>query len=268
VYVLLEHQRGVEKLMMLRLLVYMTRIWERLVRDDPHRATIPAILPVLLHNSASGWSAATSFSEIVDLPERARAEMLARTPCFAADLVDLSPAQASVIAGEWLTAFGRLVLWALSVAGDDARFLAEIGQMAGAIHEALAAPDGYEALGALLRYISATHERLGPRRFTEALTAAAGKDEEKIIMTLLEQLEHKGSVEGRARMLLEQLAAKFGPVPDEVRARVMAADEATFRRWTLRVLTETTLAGVLDSPKPKAQKKAAPGGKPARASRV
>jgi hypothetical protein len=242
----------------------MTRIWERLVRDDPHRATIPAILPVLLHSSASGWSAATSFAEIVDLPERVRAEVLARTPCFAADLVDLSPAQASVIADEWLTAFGRLVLWALSVAGDDARFLAEIGRMAGAIHEALAAPDGYEALGALLRYISATHERLGPRRFTEALTAAAGKDEEKAIMTLLEQFEQQG----RVKVLLEQLAAKFGPVPDEASARVMAASDATLRRWSLRVLTETTLARVLDSPKPRAPKKPAPGGKHVRATRV
>src|SRR5215468_4734362 len=123
----------------------------------------------------SGWNAATSFAEIVDLPEHIRAELLTRTPCFEADLVDLSPAQASVIAGEWLTAFGRLVLWALSVAGDDARFLAEVGRMQGAIHEALAAPDGYEALGVLLRYISVTHERIGPQRFKEALTAAVRK---------------------------------------------------------------------------------------------
>jgi hypothetical protein len=65
-------------------------------------------------------------------------------------------------------------------------------------------------------------------------------------------------------MLLEQFAAKFGPVPDAVRARVAAADEATFRRWSLRVLTETTLAGVLRNPKPKAPKKAAHRGKLAR----
>ena len=280
VYVLLEHQRGVEKLMMLRLLVYMTRVWERLVRDDPRRATIPAIVPVLLHNSKSGWSAETSFEKIVALPEHLRDELLPRTPRFEADLVDLSHAQATVIADEWLTAFGRLVLWALSVAGDDARFLAEIGQMKDAIAGALAADGGYEALGVLLRYVSVTHERLGTQRFEKALTAAAGKDEEKVIMNLLEQFrlegeqrgERKGRVEGRvegrAKMLLEQLSAKFGPVPAQATARVMGADEATLGRWSLRLLTETTLAAVLDSAKAKPVRKAAPGGKHARASRA
>jgi hypothetical protein len=272
VYVLLEHQRSVDKLMMLRLLVYMTRVWERLVRDDPRRATIPAIVPVLLHNSKSGWSTGTSFENVVAFPEHLRAELLPRTPRFEADLVDLSPARATVIADEWLTAFGKLVLWALSVAGDDARFLAEIGRMKDAISEALTADGGYEALGVLLRYVSVTHERLGTRRFEKALTAAAGKDEEKVIMNLLEQFRLEGRVEGRvegrAKMLLEQLAAKFGPVPAAVTARVMDADEATLGRWSLRLLTETSLAAVLDRPKAKPPKKTVPGGKPARASRA
>ena len=116
----------------------------------------------------------------------------------------------------------------------------------------------------LLRYISATHERLGAKRVEKALTAAVGKDEEKVIMGFMEQLMEEGRVEGRvegrARTLLELLAAKFGPVPAEARARVMAADEARLVRWSLRVLTETTLASVLDSAKAKPAKRAAPGG--------
>jgi predicted transposase YdaD len=272
VYVLLEHQRGVEKRMMLRLLVYMTRVWERLVRDDPGGATIPVIFPVLLHNSKSGWSAETSFEKIVALPEHLREELLPHTPRFEAALVDLSPARATAIADDWLTAFGRLVLWALSVAGDDARFLAEIGQMKDAIAGALAAPDGYEALSTLLRYISLTHERLGTKRVEKALTAVVGKDEQRVIMSMLEMFEEKGRVkgrvEGRAKMLLDQLSAKFGPTPAEAKARVMDADEATLRRWSLRLLTEDTLASVLDSAKPKPARKATPGGKHARASRA
>ena len=38
----------------------------------------------------------------------------------------------------------RSTLWALSVAGGDARFVAEIGQRKDAIAGALAAADGYE----------------------------------------------------------------------------------------------------------------------------
>ena len=75
-------------------------------------------------------------------------------------------------------------------------------------------------------------------------------------------------MEGRAKTLLEQLAAKFGSVPAEAMARVTTADEATLARWSLRLLTETTLGSVLDSAKAKPARKAAPGGKHARVSRA
>jgi hypothetical protein len=136
--------------------------------------------------------------------------------------------------------------------------------MKAALHEALAAEDGYEALSALLRYISATHEQLGTRRFETALMTAAGKEEEKAMTTLLEKFwlegEQRGAKKservGRAKALLELLAAKFGALPDEVEEKVMAADEATLSRWSVRVLTETTIAGVLDDAKPRRTKRA------------
>jgi hypothetical protein len=55
----------------------------------------------------------------------------------------------------------------------------------------------------------------------------------------------EGRVEGRAKTLLEQLRARFGPVPADVKAEILAAPEATLARWSLRVLTEPTLDSVL-----------------------
>lgn len=250
VYILLEHQRSVDKLMMLRLLIYMARIWERIARDDPRRATIPAIVPVLLHHSATGWRAEITFENIVDLPAAAREALLPHIPRFQARLVDLSPASATAIADEWLTAFGKLVLWALSVAGDDARFLAEIGRMQEAVARAHAAPDGYEALRAIFVYISATHQRLGKKQIVDELKAAVGKDREKVIMSLLDELRQEGELRGRqagrAISLLDQLAVRFGSVPADAQVRIQAADEATLKRWSIRVLTESTLDAVLD----------------------
>jgi hypothetical protein len=140
-------------------------------------------------------------------------------------------------------------------AGDNARFLAEIDRMQAAIAEALAAPDGTEALGVLLRYISATHERIGARQFETALTAAAGKNEARKIMTVLEELElrgeRRGLAKGRAQTLLEQLAARFGKVPAAARARIQAADEATLARWSIRVLREASIDAVLDGAAPR-----------------
>src|SRR5262249_47384722 len=163
----------------------------------------------------------TSFEKLVKLPESVRDLLARHTPRFDALLVDLHPEHATPLKEKWLTAFGKLVLWALSVAGDNPRLLAEIDRMQDVLAEAVAAPNGYEALAVLLRYISATHARLDARRFEKALTAAAGKKEAKIIMTILEELEQrgerrgerKGERRGRAKTLLELLAARFGSVP-------------------------------------------------------
>jgi hypothetical protein len=230
----------------------------------------------LLHNGKHGWTAETSFEKIVDLPEGVRDALLPHTPSFTARLVDLSPEHATALEEAWLTAFGKLVLWALSIAGDDPRFLTEIDRMQGAIAEALAAPDGYEALAALLGYVSTTHARIGAKQFETALTMAAGEKEEKIMMTILDKLERrgerrgelKGRVAGRAKTLLDLLAAQFGSVPAAAKARVLAADESTLSRWSIRVLREKSIDAVLDEPKPakRTAKKSARAGRQGRAS--
>jgi hypothetical protein len=46
-------------------------------------------------------------------------------------------------------------------------------------------------------------------------------------------------------VLLEQLRARFGPVPAKVSAKVQAADAATLSRWAVRVLTAPSLKDVL-----------------------
>jgi predicted transposase YdaD len=270
-YVLVEHQRDVEKLMLLRLGQYMFRIWAKLVRDEPGLAKVPAIVPVILANSARGWTAATKFEDIIDLPDEARDALRPHVPCFEARLVDLHPSQASGIVEEMPTAFGKLVLWALSVAGDDERFLAEIDRMKGAIDEALEAPDAHDALVALLRYLSLTHARLGAKRIGKLLKTTAARRQEKVIMDVLDELRQEGRAEGerkgRVGILLKQLTARFGPVPAEAKARVMAANEATLDRWALRVLTAPSLQAVLGGPASDA-KKAAPARRATRAARA
>jgi len=108
----------------------------------------------------------------------------------------------------------------------------------------------------------------------------AGKEEGKIIMDVLDEFkrdgERKGRVagmregrvasmregerKGRAQMLLDQLAVRFGRVPAAARARVLAAEEAALARWSVAVLTAGTLDAVLDGPATKAKvaKRAAP----------
>ena len=58
--------------------------------------------------------------------------------------------------------------------------------------------------------------------------------------------ERRGELRGRAQTLLELLAVRFGSVPPETSARILAADEAALARWTVRVLTAPTLKKVID----------------------
>ena len=58
----------------------------------------------------------------------------------------------------------------------------------------------------------------------------------------------RGRVQGVAEVLLDQMEARVGPVPDDVKARVQAASFAELKAWALRALTATTLADVFDTP--------------------
>jgi hypothetical protein len=277
-YVLVEHKRDVEPLAMFQVGRYMHRIWDKVLGDEPGLAKLPAIGPVLLCNATTGWTAATKFQDIIDLPAEAREALLPHTPCFGAQLVDLHPAAARGIVDRMLTAFGKLVLWALSVAGDDARFLAEIAQMNAAINAALDAPDAHDALCSLLRYLSATHQRLGAKRIGKLLKAEATRRQEKVVMDVLDELRQEGREEGReegqrigerigerngrAQLLLKQLTARFGPVSAEAKAQVLAAKQPALERWALRVLTASSLQAVLGSHTHRAKKTA-----PARSAR-
>ena len=88
------------------------------------------------------------------------------------------------------------------------------------------------------------------KKVGELLEKATGPRGQETIVTFIDEIEErglrKGRAQGRAQILLDQLAARFGRVPANVSARIMAANEATLTRWALRVLTAPTLEDVLD----------------------
>jgi predicted transposase YdaD len=267
-YFLVEQQRHVEKLMVLRMGSYLFDAWNDLVKDRPTLDRVPPILPILIHHSPTGWTAATAFPDIVAVPEAFRPLLAPHVPSFEMAVVDVSPGRASRIVEGMLTGLGKMVLFCLSVAGDDERLAAGMARMAGAFEAMLAGKDGVDALHAVLRYLLATHRRLSPPRIVRLLEAATSDARKKVIMDELDvfrvegreegrregHLEGRkaGRVEGTAQTLLRQLQARFGEVPADTRARVLAASPATLARWSLQVLTAPTLESALEG------KKAAP----------
>ena len=88
-YLLYEHQSEPAPLMAYRLLGYMVAIWDQYVRDHPNTKRLPAILPVVLHHGADGWTVPTSMEELYDLPDDMRAQLAPYLPHFKILLDDL-----------------------------------------------------------------------------------------------------------------------------------------------------------------------------------
>jgi predicted transposase/invertase (TIGR01784 family) len=251
--VLLEHQSSVDPLMIFRMGSTMWRRWDQLVRDDPRRKTLPLIVPILIHHSETGWTAATAFEDLVAVPERARAAARRYIPCFELKLVDVSRDPSNGLVKQALTDLGRVVLWCLSVAGNRHRLEAEVDQITEELNALYSNRREIDALVAVLRYVVGTQPKVSAARITEMLETTARKGEKEVTMDVLDVLKREGRVEGRAqgrveggaRVLLRQLAARFGPVPAEAKARILGATGPALARWTLRVLTAPTLEAVL-----------------------
>jgi len=70
-YVLLELQSTVDYLMPFRLLLYIVEIWRDIYNNTPEKERerkgfrLPAVIPAVLYNGASSWTAARNFKEIL-----------------------------------------------------------------------------------------------------------------------------------------------------------------------------------------------------------
>ena len=68
IYVLFEHQREPDRLMVVRLLFYMVKIWERHLAADPNSPRLPFVLPLVLYQGQTTWNAPLFLRDLVELP--------------------------------------------------------------------------------------------------------------------------------------------------------------------------------------------------------
>ncbi len=264
-YALVEQQRKQEELMVLRVGQYTMRMWGRMVREPSSKQSrseptaqpasrgtprrLPPILPIVLYNGRTPWTAPTAFQDLILVPEAARGTLLPHIPHFCIRLVDLSGGRMDGVLDSALTALGRVVLWSLSVAGDDERLEKEFGRIGAALDEVLRSPDAAAALQALLRYLGATHPEMPASKLREIIENVTGEHAREVVVTFLDQIEQQGRkegrVEGQAAILLGLLAKRFGPVPAAMKKRIVSAGERELQTWALRVLDAASLEDVL-----------------------
>ncbi len=252
-YVLFEHQSTVDPLMLFRLLTYMVRIWEAHLRSEPEATRLPAIIPLVLHHSRSGWTAKVAFEDLLDVDATVLAEIAPYVPCFRCVLDDLGEESEEGLRARSMSALGRLALWCLKNSRSPEQLVAQLGRWGELMRQVARAPNGMAALGRIFRYMWEVDERVGAEELRRLIRREVGKDVEEAIVTTADMLraeghrrgQREGRSQGQREMLLRLLAKRFGALPEGAVARIDAAGSAELEAWFDRGLTAATLAGVL-----------------------
>lgn len=250
VYFLVEHQSEPDPLMPWRVLTYVQRIWESLLRDDPERRSLPPIVPLVVHHGAGGWSAPRRLHEVVD-GLREVPTLRRFVPDFELLIDDLARVPDDELRQRPLAPFPRLALWLLRDARDPEELLAHLGAWTCVLREAL--QGGAAHVNILLRYTSRVAGRepfdrlqqtiidIAPAEVSSMITAAQSYYEEG-----REQGRQEGRQEGLREGLAQLLSHRFGPLAPDIRARIDGATPATVQRWFQRALSATSVTDVLD----------------------
>jgi predicted transposase/invertase (TIGR01784 family) len=242
VYVLFEHQSTSDELMPFRLLRYLVRIWERWLKDHRRAKQLPVVMPIVLYHGKEPWSAPMVFDALFAIPDAARAALAPYLVRLTYLLDDVSEIPDDQLRARAVTALSRLLIVCFRDARDETAILDAVLRWADAVREVLAAPDGFEALEQVMRYIVMVNDRVSLETLQATLERAAGPEAKDILMTLGERLIQQGE----RRLLLRQLRQRFGDqVNADIEQRIAAASQAQIDTWGSRVLSAATLSELL-----------------------
>lgn len=253
-YVLVEHQSASDPMMAWRLWRYVTRVWERALRDEPAAKRLPRVIPVVVHHGLHPWSAARSIEALVETAPALDAEHEALLPHFTYILDDLTAQSPEALRARALPAFGALALWALQSAPRRA-FAQTVGIFRD-LFDVVANEDGAEAFATLLRYLSLVARDDEGEQVHEVLAQLSPPVQERamsyydrLINEGLTQgkLEGKleGALEGRRSIVRKLLSLKFGALDAETNARLEQATADALDAMAERILTAGSVDEVL-----------------------
>jgi hypothetical protein len=247
-YVLLEHQSVVDRLMPLRLLRYVVRVWERIQREsaEPLRS-LPAVIPLVLFHGPQPWSGPRRLSDLLDLPDALKPALGPYVPAFDLLIDDLAALDQGALETRQAGLLGRLALVFLKAATDGSDLLALWQKVKPLLDQLLASPTGRDGLKLLVSYTMSVRDTPLQALVEHVQRVLASKTGDEVMATTAEQLRVEGRLSALRQMLVQQLEQKFGHIPDGLRQRVAAATLVDLERWCGRVLPATSLQEVFAS---------------------
>jgi predicted transposase/invertase (TIGR01784 family) len=241
IYFLFEHQSTppTEGLMAYRLLRYQDRIWDRWRTDHPKARTLPMIIPIVMYHGVTPWSEPRTFEALLDVPPGLAPAVEPYLVRFTYVLHDLSKVSDDELRENAMnTALAKLVTMCFKHGRTAPDFLQILDRWMNIVREVAGAPNGLEALAQVMRYILAVNEHVAPEALQALLEREIGPEAKDTIVTAGQKLIEQGIERGVARSMIDVYEARFGAMPQEVRAVIEGThDEPTLRAWLKLAVT-------------------------------
>jgi len=259
VYILIEHQSKVDRFMALRLMTYLSLLYQDLVKEGELTpdGLLPLVIPLVIYNGNGEWGAPLDLAELI---ERVDAASEVYVPHLRYRVIDEGRYDLGDLASR--DSVVAQVFWLEKSLSPDA-----LAQSQKRLVPLLSGPEDEPLRRAMLGWVD---EALAPRRRRRKLPAGSLELEEFGIMlakrveewsqqireeTRVEALKEgeqkglqkglqKGRQEGETTLLLRLLERKFGRLDARTRKLVRGADPQRLLSWADRVLTAERLEDV------------------------
>jgi predicted transposase/invertase (TIGR01784 family) len=246
---LFEHASQSERFYLLRSAEYTLLTLKDYLREHPKSKRLPAVIPVVLHHSKRGWTAAVELHQLMDLSPELKCVLRSYLLNHRIIVDDLSKQTDDATRQRVHDELAQLVLLLFKDLRHTPDVLGRLAELSSLIRQVAHAPSGLAALETVIKYIL-TVTKADVAAITHLFTTQISPEAGDLIMTTAKQLIQQGRVEGRAegraegrrQTLAKLITLRFGGPDADTLARLQAASEEELDLWIERVLTAESLS--------------------------
>jgi hypothetical protein len=244
VYMLLEFQSQIDPWMAVRIQTYIGLLYQDLIRAEQLSAggRLPPVLPLVLYNGATPWSAAREMEPLIEPGPPSLAPYRSQQGYLVLDERRLA-AEGRAPARNLSAALFRL---------EASRSPADVMAIVRQLIDWLQAPEQTS----LRRAFAVWFGRVFLPRRLPSVSMPPMTDLFEVQHMLNDGIEtwtdqwkkeglQEGLKQGEARILLRQLSIRFGTLPPEIREKIETADAETLLQWSERILDAESLDDVV-----------------------
>jgi len=242
VYLLLEHQSTVDRFIGMRLISYMSKLWEAQYRawDDNHtpagERNLSPIVPIVFYTGKQRWQQSMTLDAAMELPE-ALSGFVPRHDTLCLKLLDM-PSDA-------LT--GSAIALVLRVLQAEDAPLEEFSPLLSSIIAGLEAlspehqAEWHRALHYLLLLILHRRDAIERNDLYGVVKESVSRQHQEEVEQMVYSSAQAYKDEGRAETLIELLECKFGPLPARIPSVIRALPPARLQELTRQIMLAQTL---------------------------